>query len=310
LEVGSDYAVIAWKTDQDATSLVRYAADEQYDGESANPYTSSQGGSGEGVREHEIRVGGLESATTYHFQVESESVSGNLTSTSDDFTFTTTSVLPRIRNIELSKVQETSATLTWTTDIPAAGEVQFTNLATEETRTAGEEAEVSSHRVRLSDLQFGMTYRVVIRAITQTGDEVESDPFTFTTVRDEAPPEISKVTNESTLFPGEETRIRTLISWNTDEPAKCQLFYQRGVGGSDPIEADPEQEFVTDHVKPITGLSPATVYRYWIECRDDAGNRVESEDFVLFTPAQQKNIIDLIIENFENTFGWVRNIIN
>ena len=41
---------------------------------------------------------------------------------------------------------------------------------------------------------------------------------------------------------------------------------------------------------------------------DEAGNEVQSENFVLFTPIQEKNIIDLIIENFESTFGWVKNI--
>ena len=33
-----------------------------------------------------------------------------------------------------------------------------------------------------------------------------------------------------------------------------------------------------------------------------------SEDFVLFTPEKEKSIIDIILENFEGAFGWIKNI--
>ena len=69
-----------------------------------------------------------------------------------------------------------------------------------------------------------------------------------------------------------------------------------------------EEEPVLDHIQVVTELQSATVYRFWITCADKAGNEGRSEDFVLFTPEKEKNIIDLIIENFEGTFGWLRNI--
>jgi len=50
------------------------------------------------------------------------------------------------------------------------------------------------------------------------------------------------------------------------------------------------------------------VYKFALICADQVGNSVQSEDFVLFTPAKEKNIIDIIIENFQGTFGWVKNI--
>ena len=60
----------------------------------------------------------------------------------------------------------------------------------------------------------------------------------------------------------------------------------------------------------IIDFAPATVYQFWLSCADEAGNEVQSENFVLFTPIQEKSIIDLILENFESTFGWVKNITN
>jgi hypothetical protein len=50
------------------------------------------------------------------------------------------------------------------------------------------------------------------------------------------------------------------------------------------------------------------VYQFWLECKDESGNAVKSENYVLFTPIQERSIIDIIIENFESTFGWVKNI--
>jgi hypothetical protein len=61
-------------------------------------------------------------------------------------------------------------------------------------------------------------------------------------------------------------------------------------------------------VEVVVDFAPATVYQFYVTCADEAGNSIRSENFVLFTPIQERNIIDLIIENFEATFGWVRNI--
>jgi hypothetical protein len=142
------------------------------------------------------------------------------------------------------------------------------------------------------------------------GDRVKSQPIQFITVRDIAAPIITNVTNESTLFPGSESRIQTIIEWNTDEPASCLLTYQEGVaGGTEAFTI--EKEFIqysTSHVEVVVDFAPATVYQFSISCTDEAGNSVQSENFVLFTPIQEKNIIDLILENFEATFGWVKNI--
>jgi hypothetical protein len=53
---------------------------------------------------------------------------------------------------------------------------------------------------------------------------------------------------------------------------------------------------------------PSTVYKFWLECKDQTENKARSEDFVLFTPDKEKSIIDIIMENFQGTFGWVKNI--
>jgi hypothetical protein len=164
--------------------------------------------------------------------------------------------------------------------------------------------------MKISDLTLGTRYAAFVIAENAGGDRVKSNPIMFITVRDTAPPIISNVTNESTLFPGGEARIQTIIEWDTDEPSYCSLSYREGIsGGIDPSIIAPEDvSFSETHVQVITDFAPATVYQFWVTCGDEAGNSVDSENFVLFTPIQEKNIIDIIIENFESTFGWIKNI--
>ena len=69
-----------------------------------------------------------------------------------------------------------------------------------------------------------------------------------------------------------------------------------------------EPDFLINHIQVSTVFSPATVYKFWIECEDRSSNQAKSEDFTLLTPQQEKSILDIIIENFEQTFSWVKNV--
>jgi hypothetical protein len=300
-------AIIEWQTNRTSGSVVALVPAAQFDPGSGDPYTIRQGNSSERVREHRVEVIGLQPATTYHFQVLSESDLGPGAQSGDDV-FTTKSVLPEIFGLRVEKIEEEAVTLRWSTNVPSRGVVEYRNTRTNEQRSEGSPLFATQHQLRIDGLTFGTTYAALVRAENEAGEEVESPPITFTTRRDEDPPSISQVTNESTLFPGEETRIQTLVGWVTDELAQCAFHYSQGLGGGEEEHLPEETEPVLDHVSVITELQPATVYRFWITCRDRADNEGRSEDFVLFTPEREKNIIDLILENFESTFGWVRNL--
>src|SRR6185312_133196 len=109
---------------------------------------------------------------------------------------------------------------------------------------------LTHHAVELTNLIFGTSYSVVIKSTNQSGDVVTSNPITFTTVRDTVPPKISKVTNQSTLFPSDNVEVQTIITWQTDEPAYCKLFYIHGIvkRATNPPSSQPiEQNPLTDH---------------------------------------------------------------
>lgn len=302
----STTAIVRWTTDRESSSEVLFSPTNSFDGTN---YAYSQVSTAANTTEHEVQLIGLNAFTEYSFKVRSVDTL-NIVGESRNFTFETKAVAPNIRNLRVVKVEENAATLAWDTTVPAKALVEYQDQTTGEQQSVGRPTLATTHQMRLADLTLGTRYVAFVTAENSSGDRVRSQPIQFITVRDIAPPLISNVTNESTLFPGSESRIQTIIEWDTDEPSSCLMTYQEGVaGGTEPFTIEKEiVEYNTSHVEVVIDFAPATVYQFYLTCTDEAGNSVQSENFVLFTPIQEKNIIDLIIENFESTFGWVKNI--
>jgi hypothetical protein len=223
--------------------------------------------------------------------------------------FTTKSQLPIINSVETVKLEETAVTIEWNTNIPASGNIEYTNTDTQEVKSQGSPEYAVNHSIRIANLTFGTQYTAVLRVENEAGDKVVSEPFSFVTVKDVTAPIISKVTNESTLYPTSDAKVQTIVNWNTDEQATCQFFFRQSVAASgDAASLDPEISPDTSHVQVVLEFAPSSPYKFWVECKDLTGNKGRSEDFVLFTPNKEKSIIDIIMENFQGTFGWVKNI--
>lgn len=299
-------ATVKWTTDREATGEVAFSKTQSFNG---NDFAFAQSSTGADTTDHEIQLIGLEPFTEYTFQVRSSDTYG-IKGQSRNFTFTTKASLPDIRNLRIVKVEENAATLAWDTSVPAKALIEYQDLTTGIQNSVGRPTLATTHQMRLSDLTLGTRYVAFVIAENSGGDRVRSQPIQFITVRDIAPPIITNVTNESTIFPGGESRIQTIVEWETDESAACTMTYREGVaGGVDPtVLEDKVPQYSTKHVKVIIDFAPATVYQFWLNCVDQAKNKIQSENFVLFTPIQEKNIIDLILENFQSTFGWLKNI--
>jgi hypothetical protein len=308
VEVGTDYANIRWKTDKESNTMVALANENDYDIYAEDPYVWREGNPDEYILEHEVLVTGLSPATKYHFQAYSTSRVG-LQGRSGDMVFTTKSILPEIYNINLSKIEEESATITWVTNVPCSSIVEYTNLDNNDTKLEGNSSFITIHNIKLSNLIYDTYYSAQIKVESEFGEKSESEAITFITTKDEYPPTITKVNTESTLYPGSENKVQTIVSWQSDEPAICQLFYHQGLVVVDEGESlAPEDEFALKHVQVVTNFLPSTVYKFWIVCEDDVGNQGRSQDFTMLTPTQEESIIDIIIKNFESTFGWVKKL--
>lgn len=299
-------AIVKWVTDREASSEVLFSPTRSFDG---NNYAFSQQSTSGNTTEHEIQLIGLEPFTEYSFKVLSTDDVG-ITGESRSFTFKTKATAPEIRNLRVVKVEENAATLAWDTTVPAKALVEYQDQTTGAQNSVGRPTLATSHQMRLADLTLGTRYVAFVTSENSGGDRVKSQPIQFITIRDIEAPIITNVTNESTLFPGSESKIQTIVEWDTDEPSLCLMTYQEGVaGGSEPFTIEKEIiSYNSKHVEVVVDFAPATVYQFYLTCEDEAGNKIQSENFVLFTPIQEKNIIDLILENFESTFGWVKNI--
>jgi hypothetical protein len=309
LDVGTDQVTFYWVTDRESNSMVSYAADSDYQPSAAKPYTESVGSADEQVQNHVVTITGLTPATVYHYQLYSKGVLGDA-ATSADTAFTTKALLAQVVNARISKIEEHAVTLTWSTTYPASGVVEYTNMITRKKKSNGDENAVVAHTMHIEGLDFKTPYEVVVKAVNSSGDETVSTPLTFITTKNEIPPVISHVANESTLYADVDSKVQTIITWDTDEPSFCQLSYNEGgAKGTDNSQSTPEEtDAGTHHTQVITSFLPATVYDFWITCKNLNGYDDRSEDFVLFTPQKEKNIIDLILQNFQGTFGWLGNV--
>lgn len=308
VEVGTDYAVISWKTDKESNTIVALAEERDFNPNAENPYIWKEGEPDLMTLDHSVRVTGLRPATTYHFQVSSKSAL-DLTGKSTDKTFRTKSIKPEIYNLQVVKIEEEAATVRWSTNVPCSSVIEITNLNNQDTKLEGNSSFLTAHNIRVSNLVFDTYYSAIIKVESEDGERTESDPITFITTRDKYPPEITKVNTESTIYPGADNKIQTIVSWRTDEEASCQLFYHQGLVIMDePMSLPKEEDFTIKHVQVVTNFLPGSVYKFWVTCNDNAKNSKKSEDFTMLTPSQEESIIDIIIKNFESSFGWVKKV--
>ena len=307
VDVRMDSVLVEWETDIPADSFVALAPSANFNPTLEDPYTMVQGTDRTTTR-HQVEIIGLNPGTVYHFQVRSRSEVG-LVGRSEDETFKTMSPIPEPFGISIDRIEETSVTISWNVSLPAAGIVEYTNLNTGQRGTKGNPDFLTRHTVQLANLDFNASYSAIIIAENEEGERSVGGPISFSTRVSTDPPEISNISSDLTLYPGDEARVQALMGWTTDTASFCDLYYQQGIApGTDVQLFERRPEPSTNHLRVITAFAPATIYKYWIECEDRFGNFGKSEDFVLLTPQREKSIIDIIIENFELAFGWLGNM--
>jgi len=123
-----------------------------------------------------------------------------------------------------------------------------------------------------------------------------------------------------------------VISWVTSKDSCSTIVYRKGAGQSGEGINNKLQELAKEetektnkttfdewiiikksaltksHLFILTDFEPASVYQYKVISVDKRGNSSISKDYSFLTPNKQESIFDLIIANFEETFGWVKNV--
>ncbi|MFQ6123724.1 MAG: fibronectin type III domain-containing protein [Candidatus Heimdallarchaeota archaeon] len=255
-------ATITWNTDEPSDSIVNYGKTQSL-GHTESDKTL--------VTSHIVVLIGLDSNTTYYYEVESKDAAGN-TATDGIYSFTTLSepdsTPPEIKNVQTNNILDTSATITWETDEPSDSVVNYGTFIPPNS-TKSDTTMVIYHSVPLTGLTPATTYRYEVASTDTAGNtRVDNDGgfyYQFTTAPplDTTPPVIQNVE----ALP--EVDGATIV-WLTDEPSTSKVEY----GGTGPPFSMSVEDGVltTSHSLYIPDLEPETTYKYRVLSADEWGN--------------------------------------
>ena len=247
--ITSTSATINWTTDQPSSALVNYGTTTVYG--FSSPLTSSLSSY------HTITLSGLAPSTTYNFNVVSAGLA-NAASTSANQTFTTvaaSATAPTVGFVGSYGFTNSSAILTWPTDVPANTVLDYGTTTALGQLTPVQSTLTTSHQITLTGLNPGITYYFVAESTGSSGATGYSPIFSLTTT---GPPSLfPAITAVST---SNLTTTSATLTWQTDAPSTTQVNYGTtpAYGSSSPLDST----LTTSHSVTLTGLTPGTNYDF------------------------------------------------
>lgn len=162
-------AVVTWTTSQAASSKVEYGLTTSYGSQTSVDNTQ--------VTAHSMTLTGLSQSTTYHYRVTSGNTNG--TTVSSDYTFTTAGP-PSLSGIQVSSLAANSVVITWTTNTPADGKVNYGLTSGYGMQASDTNTNTTSHSVTIGGLTPQTTYHYQCVSTNAYGSAQSTD-LTFTT---------------------------------------------------------------------------------------------------------------------------------
>jgi ribosomal protein S27E len=284
-------AVVSWTTNEPADSAVLFGADTSYGQKGSDPNF---------VIKHSLTLLSLSPETIYHFQVQSTDPSGNGPASSADYTFTTLktpdTVPPVISNVRVSGITDRLAVVTWETNEPADGGLDF-GLTAAYGKSIGHPELASLHELTLLNLDPDTLYHFRLRATDASGNgPTLSEDFTFTTTGapDNTPPSIQNLRAEGV------SETTATVLWETDEIADAYLEY--GTSAAYGISST-VNEYTLQHTLLLLGLKADTVYHVRVRSSDPSGNAGLSLDYTFRTKkgGAAQDLVPPVISGLEVT---------
>jgi chitodextrinase len=255
-------ATIMWDTDELADSVVEYGETEVLGSIEINSTLEY---------DHSVTLTNLQPSTTYYFRVNSTDTSGNYAN-GKVMQFTTEEgpdiTPPKITDVMVEDITESSATVTWKTNEPSDSLVKYGETTTYV-------AEVSDptlafdHSLKITGLDHSEEYHYLIQSKDMAGN-LQDYEGTFNTASppDETPPNIVGDIEVTT------TDKTATILWTTDEESDSLVRYgiTESYGLEEPADG-PTDEYVIVHNITLTDLSHSTTYHFQVESRDTSPNK-------------------------------------
>gem|GEM_PF-6842666 len=296
-------AWVSFKTSVAATTEIKWGTSSSY-GKSATVT-----GAPNYATSHFYHLTNLVAGNNYCVGIDAKDEEG-VSFFSDNHVFATPPY-PQISDVQFEPVEDRPSTtikVTWATNVPTSSQVIYAveGKSPKESAKANLETE---HEIEIADLIDSSTYKIRVAGRDQFGNAIASDEYTYLTPKDSRPPKIIDLVAEaSTVGIGENSRGQIIVSWQTDEAATSQIEYGEGITGSFYAMQTKEDTFlVKDHLVIVSDLDPAKPYHFRAVSKDVAGNPAYSSDNTTITGKAKRSVLQIIIESFEKSFGWLKN---
>ena len=257
---------ITWTTDQPTSTRVNYGPTASYG--SSSPVDANL------ITSHSVTLTALTSGTAYNFDVVSANSSGG-SATSPNGTFATLPVLstpPFVGYVAAWGINNSGATVTWSTDVPANTQLAFGTSPVLGQLSPVQTALTASHGVTLTGLNSGTTYYFVAQSTGASGATGYSSTLTFTTTGAVSTPPVV-----SNIKVGSITNNSAVVTWSTDQPASSKVNY--GLTTAYNLSTPLDSALVTSHTATLIGLTPATTYNLNVVSINGTGNSATSVNY-------------------------------
>jgi hypothetical protein len=291
-------ADIAFDTNENSVGIIEYGVDPNNLIQSAGDAVYSE--------HHAISLSGLAPGTKYTFEVVAVDKSGNsMDSDSQDFTtkFFTESTInikdayafqqqvddaieaalpslvpPFIEKPQVTDITDSSATVTWRTNVKAYSAVAYASKdeydSTKDdpyvTEVSDTTNKVTSHSLKLTGLKSNTLYHFIVKAFTLPQLQSKTDDMTFITEALKISAQISEIKNDS---------FRAI--WSTVDPTTSIVEY-RNVKTGETNQKSLEDKAL-DHDILVDNLTPGTTYEVNVFGINADGNKVSTASAVRVT---------------------------
>lgn len=187
------------------------------------------------------------------------------------------------RNVDVSDIDKTTATVTWDEAIDNVGVTGYNiYLGDSEEALNGEEL-VTDRSYKLENLDAGTSYTVSVEAVDAAGNKSDKASADFTTVRDG---DVTPPSAPTDLKVGERTDESITVSWKESTDDTEVTGYRVFVDGE-------EKADVTETECTVEGLEAGTEYTVSVKAYDAEGNESEaSEEVTVTTLSDNCSLVD------------------
>jgi hypothetical protein len=191
---------------------------------------------------------------------------------------------PQTADLASSSITRSTATITWTTNVPATSQVEFSALPNPVLRSPLDPSLVTAHSVVLTGLLPGTPYRFHVLSTTAAGAAATSLDATFVTAPVGSGPEVANPTVELV------TGTLAKVGWSTSTGTVAQVEYgaTANYGAFTLLQTYP----APGQDMTLTGLQPATTYHFRVKAWDAQGGLGASADATFSTaPSGLANLV-------------------